>query len=599
MCGFTGWFDFSPPPREVLERMTHALQHRGPDDMGLYCRGPVGLGHQRLAIIDVAAGAQPMVEGLFALAYNGEIYNFIELREELKLLGHQFHTQCDTEVLFHALMEWKEGALSRLQGMFAFAFWDGETLLLARDPMGVKPLYICQIGRKWVFGSELKALLEHPAVSREIDLEAVGLYLECQYIPAPYSIYQKIRKLEAGHWLKIGEGVAEEGCYWMPNYEPKQQMGEEEAVIALEQQLRRSVRSMLVADVPVGAFVSGGVDSSLIAALMQQEGGKRIEVFSIGVEHEESEQKYAAQVAQYLGATFHPLQLCVKDFAKAMETVFDEPLGDQAALPTLLLSQWARPFVSVVLTGEGADEVFAGYSNYTKRLHESVLCDRYGFLALRSLYRLMPEKLRKNRLVKALSRPRSRRYTTIPSLYDSETHPSIFTKDLLMAQRGGLEVLAEKHFLTCESEDYLDRMLHIDQRLWLADDLLAKVDRSTMAHSLEARVPYLDHQLVEFAASLPSHLKLRGQEGKYLLKKVARQFLPHDIVYRPKRGFVMPLKEWIEGELAPCAQDALSEGGLLGRNLLRDGFREQNPTRLYALMSLEFWFRRYAPNYRL
>ncbi len=583
MCGFTGWFDPQPQAREVLEKMSSALVHRGPDASGIYLNGPVGLGHRRLSIIDLAASQQPMACGRCVLAYNGELYNFRSLRRELEALGHRFLTEGDTEVLLHALMEWKEAVLPRLQGMFAFAFWDGKSLLLARDHFGVKPLYICQNGERILFASEIKSLLEHPAVSREIDPDAIGLYLECQYIPAPHSIFRQVRKLPPAHYLRFPGGEPQR--YWSPHYLPKFEGDEESAVDQLEKELRRSVQSMLVADVPLGAFVSGGIDSSLIASLMQQVSGKRAKIFSIAL----GEQEHASRVAAYLDAEYYPLPVNANDMIGALDQMFDEPFGDQAALPTLLLSQLTRQHVKVVLTGEGADEVFAGYSNYTKRLKEAHHCEKYRLL--RYLYPFSPLKLRKNRLFKALSRPPSRRYTTIPSLFDREMHSSI----LQLQTTTALEDLAEPHYFACDSTEYLDRMLHIDQNLWLPDDLLTKVDRATMTHSLEARVPYLDHHLVEFAARLPSHFKL----GKSILKKVAsRGYLPPEITHRQKWGFVIPLHEWMEGELKPLMTDVLAT--LQTRKIFAPRFlkKRHHATRLFSLLSLELWFRRYAPNYR-
>lgn len=592
MCGFTGWFDPRPEGREVLERMTAALVHRGPDDRGIYCQGQIGFGHQRLAIIDLAASLQPMVYGKCILAYNGELYNFRELRRELEELGHKFRTEGDTEVLLRALIEWKEAAVPRLRGMFAFAFWDGESLLLARDHVGVKPLYICWDQGRLLFASEIKSLLEHPAVSREIDSSAIALYLECQYIPAPFSIFRQIRKLLPAHFLKLKDGQIEQRRYWTPQYLPKFEFDEETALEQLDSQLRRSVSSMLVADVPIGAFVSGGVDSSLIAALMQAEMGRKAKIFSIGLDHVHSEQEHAARVASHLGADFYPLVVQASDMMGALDQLFDEPFGDQAALPTLLLSKLTRNHVKVVLTGEGADEVFAGYSNYSKRLKEAPISARWSRI-YSPFHRFLPEKLRKNRICKAMSRPLSRRYATIPNLFDSEIHSSLLTRSFRSEKHVLLDEMAERHYFACDSNEYLDKMLHIDTSLWLPDDLLTKVDRATMAYSLEARVPYLDHHLIEFAARLPAHFKMRGSEGKYLLKRLAAQFLPPEIVYRPKWGFVIPLHEWMARELKPMVDDAMAT--LFQRKIIRPRV-ERNATRLFALLSLELWFRRYAPN---
>jgi asparagine synthase (glutamine-hydrolysing) len=611
MCGFTGWVDSDPQSIQTLEKMTETMISRGPDASGLFLKGTVGLGHRRLSIIDIEGSQQPMLslDGRYALSYNGEVYNFRELREELISIGRSFQTKGDTEVVLHALIVWGEEAIARFSGMFAFAFWDRdtETLLLARDHLGVKPLYIYRDAKRIVFGSEIKAILAHPAVSREINPNAIGLYLECQYIPAPETIYQKIQKVPPAYVLRYQRGCLDQRCYWTPSYYPKWDCSEEEAIEMLEKELRRSVRSMLVSDVPVGAFVSGGIDSSLIAALMQQESGKKTEMFSIALNHTHGEQQHAARVAEYLGASFHPLVVTAGDLMGALDHMFDEPFGDQAALPTLLLSKLTRKHVKVVLTGEGADEIFAGYSNYPKRLRDARLCARLHATPLPYLYPLLPAKLRKSRICKAFARPLSRRYTTIPTLFCREIYRSLLTRPFLNAQTNSLEHFAEGYFYECDSEEYLDKMLHIDTRLWLADDLLTKVDSSTMAYSLEARVPYLDYRLVEFAARLPPQFKLRGFEGKILLKMLSsRGLLPQEIANRPKWGFVMPLGDWLAKDLKPVVDDALSESGLLGRNIfqkksivkLRDQTKKSDAMRLFSLLSLELWFRKNAPEYR-
>lgn len=617
MCGFAGWFDLQPQAIEVLESMTEALAHRGPDAFGYHHSGPIALGHRRLSIIDLAASRQPMLspDGRYSLAYNGELYNFRELRRELQSLGCHFITEGDTEVLLQALIQWREQALVRLQGMFAFAFYDAKKreLLLARDHLGVKPLYICQNNSSLFFASELKALVHHPDVSREIDPNAIGLYLECQYIPAPFTIYKQIQKLKPAHFLLFKDGRAEQKRYWTPSYAPKSHFDEETALERLEVELRRSVASMLVSDVPLGAFVSGGLDSSLIASLMQAESGKKVKIFHIGFGPSlNSEHEHAEKVASYLGAEHYPLIVETGDILKALDywvDAFDEPFGDQAALPTLLLSQLTRQHVKVVLTGEGADEVFAGYSNYAKRLKEARYSRWLGsaFSPLRHLYPLFPAQLRKNRLFKTFGRPLSRRYTTIPNLFDRELHPSLFSRSFLSSQKTHLEHLAESHFCNCNSPDYLDKMLHIDCNLWLADDLLTKVDRSTMAFSIEARVPYLDHRLVEFAAQLPTHFKLKQNTGKYLLKRLASKgYLPPEITDRPKWGFVLPLRQWMAKELQPKLNDALPS--LEKRNIFRPNViarlrqeesdhRRLHATRLWSLLALELWFRKYAPDY--
>jgi asparagine synthase (glutamine-hydrolysing) len=592
MCGFTGWFDPSPASQSVLEQMTASLAHRGPDAEGFFYQPPIALGHRRLSIVDLAHSHQPMVFGSYSLAYNGEVYNFRELRQELAALGHQFQTNGDTEVVLHALIEWRESAFPRLQGMFALAFWNGASLLLARDHLGVKPLYFSHQNDKLFFASEIKALLIHPAISRDINLDALGLYLECQYIPAPYSIFKHIEKLPPAHYLKFEAGQKTCHRYWIPSYLPKHTFDEETAINTLAAHLRRSVQSMLIADVPIGVFVSGGIDSSLIATLAQEVSGEKATLFSLCL----GEEAYAAHLRAHLGANYHPLSITPADMVSALDDLFDEPLGDQAALPTLLLSKLTRKHVKVVLTGEGADEIFGGYSNYVKRLQEAPLAASYGTWPFQRLYPYLPMKLRKSRLCKAMGRPLSRRYATIPNLFDRETHRSILT----FPTTTSLEDLAEPHFHACDSDEYLDKMLHIDQNLWLADDLLTKVDRATMTHSIEARVPYLDHHLVEFSARLPAHFKIHGAERKYLIRRVAEKcHVPQEIIHRSKQGFVLPLHTWMAGPLKPWINDAFLTLG--ERGLFRGRFFHKNHhgTRLFALLSLELWLRKFAPDFRV
>ena len=541
MCGFVGWLDKAPADRSVLERMTTTLAHRGPDAAGYHLDGPIALGHRRLAVIDLAASQQPMLTpcGRYALAYNGELYNFKTLRAELQNRGVQFRTNGDTEVLLQSLIAWGDDALPRLEGMFAFAFWDkqAESLLLARDPLGIKPLNIYQGGERILFASELKAILAHPGVSRDIDLDALQLYLECQYIPAPFTIFKQIRKLQPARALRVQNGQTHEWTYWNPSYEPKWPATEAELTDQLEAELKRSISSMLVADVPLGAFVSGGIDSSLVAALMKDVGQSRPKIFNLGFvgNTSHSEHEYAARVAQHIDADHHPLMVQPGDVIEAFDQwvdVYDEPFGDQAALPTMLLSRLTRQHVTVALSGEGADEVFAGYSNYGKRLREAKTAARLGhpLSPLPLIYPLLPATLRKDRIIKAASRPLARRYVTIPNHFDRELHNGILNPALTRQTSVQLELLAEEAYANCQATGYLDKLLTIDQKLWLPDDLLTKVDRATMAYSLEARVPYLDHKLVEFAARLPAGMKLHGRNTKYLLKKVAERYLPSEVV---------------------------------------------------------------------
>jgi asparagine synthase (glutamine-hydrolysing) len=621
MCGITGFLSAAADGSIILRRMTTRLAHRGPDAEGFYENPPAQLGHRRLAVLDLETGRQPLFneDGNIAVVFNGEIYNFAELRSVLQQRGHQFVTRSDTEVLVHGYEEYGDELLSRLRGMFAFAIWDQRRrrLLIARDHLGVKPLYYHWHDGLFAFASELKALLEHPRVSRELDTEALGLFLECQYIPAPRSIYRDIHKLPAGHALVVEAGAMRTFRYWRPDYSEKLTLSEPQAVELVERELRESVRLMLVADVPLGAFVSGGIDSSLIAALMTQEAGRPIDTFNLGFAGgvAESEHEYAQQVARHIGSRHHSLMLAPDDVLTAFSgwlNIFDEPFADSAALPTMMLAQFARQQVTVVLTGEGADEVFGGYGNYPRRLKTERLAAVLGhrWSPLPTLARCLPARLRKDRLLKAIVNPIERRYTTIPNVFDVALRPELYTAAFLARQQESMADYAEDYYAECNSASYLDRIMHVDLRLWLPDDLLTKVDRATMAYSLEARVPYLDHRFVEVCARLAPDLKCRGMTGKYLLKKLAERHLPHGIVHRGKQGFFMPMSQWLGRELRPLVYDCLGPQGLARRGILRPQALEQllgqhyserrnHAGRLWALLVLEQWFRCFAPDFSL
>jgi asparagine synthase (glutamine-hydrolysing) len=619
MCGLAGYLGPEVLADEVLARMTRCLAHRGPDDERYYRAATVALGFRRLSVIDVAGSPQPMStpDGELTCVFNGEIYNFAAVRRELAARGHAFRTNGDTEVLLYAYREYGERMLEHLQGMFAFALWDrpAQRLFLARDHLGVKPLYYHWDGKTLVFGSELKALVEHPGVRRELDLDALGLYLESQYIPSPKSVYRHVRKLEPGHALLVEDGKLSVRAYWRPDYSSKMQLEDSEALAGLEAELRRSVESMLVSDVPLGSFLSGGVDSSVVSALMADIARRPIDTFTLGFRGETavSEHSHAALVSRHIGAKNHVLMIDPGDMLAALERwteVFDEPFADPAALPTMLLAKLAREHVTVALTGEGADEVFSGYGNYRKRVSEERISGILGarISPLRYLVRALPARARKDRLLRAIGEPLSRRYVTIPMVFDPALHSSLLSAGFLAARETGMADYAERFFDECNSAHYIDKLMYIDARLWLPDDLLTKVDRATMAHSLEARVPYLDHRLFEFCARLDPALKQRGRTGKYLLKKLAEKLLPREIVHRPKQGFFPPLTEWFAGRLKDEACAALAR--LDARGLFRQGVlpgliaehysgRRNHSGRLWALFVLEKWFRRYASGFLL
>jgi asparagine synthase (glutamine-hydrolysing) len=617
MCGIAGYMSSAPTATDVLERMTRSLAHRGPDAEGFFREGPAALGHRRLSVIDLEGSPQPMstADGDLTIVYNGEIYNYRELRSELQSRGHVFRTRGDTEVLLHAYREFGTGMLERLRGMFAFAIWERsrQRMLLARDPFGVKPLYYSWDGRTLVFGSELKAVRAHPAVGSELDLDALGLYVECQYIPAPLTAYRNIRKLPAAHGMLVEDGSIGTWQYWKLGYLNKVSMSEQEAVDATEAALRESIRGMLIADVPLGCLLSGGVDSSLVAALASDILGRSVDTFHLGfnVESPSNEHVEAEKVARHIGARHHVLLLDPSDLLGGLDDwidIFDEPFGDPAALPTMLLSQLARRDVTVVLTGEGADEILGGYDNYQKRLNEERISGVLGsrFSPLRYVVPHLPALLRRDRILRPIGEPVARRYATIPNIFDQAVLPTLFTPQFQAQRASTIVDYAERFYLECDSPHYVERIMHVDARLWLIDDLLVKVDRATMSVSLEARVPYLDHRFAEFAASLPPLAKRRPETGKYVLKKLAERYLPRDLVYRRKKGFTLPLSEWIAGPLRAGMNDAMA--GLAKRGIFRDGVLDRlmaqqergrsRTGRLWTLLILERWLARYAPDFR-
>ncbi len=623
MCGIAGFVSDTVFAPEVLAAMTRSLAHRGPDADGFLSSGPAHLGHRRLSVIDIEGSRQPMTspDGQVALVFNGEIYNFAALREELARGGWVFRSAGDTETILAGWQAWGEGVVTRLRGMFAFALWDArtQTLFAARDHLGVKPFHYALSGGTFVFGSEMKAVLAHPAVGTAIDPVALRLYLECQFIPAPHSVFGSVRKLLPGQTLTFAQGKLAVRDYWRPDYRDKLVLTDDEAVDAVDRELRASVAGMLVADVPLGAFVSGGVDSSLVAAVMTNLTGAPIDTFNVGFEGgvAVSEHEEAARVARHIGSRHHALMLSPDHVLDAFDhwlDVFDEPFADQAALPTMLLSGFARREVTVVLTGEGADEVFGGYSNYRTRVREEGYTRWLGhrFSPVPAIVKALPLAWRKDRFLRSLVEPLPRRYRTIPNVFDSLLHGELLSPAFLAATAGAPDVgsIAATAFAEAGDAPYLDRLLNVDTRLWLPDDLLTKVDRATMTHSLEARVPYLDHRFVDFCARLEPAQKIRERDHKHVLKRVAERYLPADIVRRGKQGFVMPLSEWLAGRLAHEVDDHLGPQGLERRGLFRAGAlatllaehrggRRNHAGRVWALLILERWFRRYAPSWSI
>jgi asparagine synthase (glutamine-hydrolysing) len=596
MCGIAGIFHcgtVKPVDPARVGRMCDAIVHRGPDDSGVWTAPGVGLGFRRLAIIDLAGSAQPMAsaDGRAMLVFNGEIYNFRELRRELTGLGAHFRTDGDGEVILAAYQKWGVDCLQRLHGMFAFALYDLDkrTLFLARDRLGVKPLFMASLSDgSLAFASELKGLLAHPLLRRAVDPLAVEDYLAWGYVPDHRSILKGIEKLPAGHYRLLRHG-ARPGApvrWWDISFAERRKGKPADLEAELLHHLREAVTSRMIADVPLGAFLSGGVDSSSVVALMAQASRQPVKTCSIGFDVAAlDETSYADEVARLFGTDHHARTVSADQFADigALAAIFDEPFADASALPTWRVSRLARETVTVALSGDGADEAFAGYRRQVFHAHEE------------RARRWLPQGLRKSVLgglgevyPKADWAPRSLRLkTTLLSLAGTgaegyaralsvtppELRQALYTQDFANSL-GGYQAEAPLIRLMDDApaRSGLDRAQYADLAFWLPGDILTKVDRTSMAASLEAREPLLDHRLVEFAATLPEGLRVHGMQGKYLLKKAMRRYLPEKILYRPKQGFVTPIAEWLRGPLASEARAIATSAALARTGWFRPSF---------------------------
>ena len=623
MCGIAGRFNFRsgrPVDRGVLAGMCDLIAHRGPDEAGIFTDGAIGLGHRRLSIIDLTpTGCQPMTaaNGLATIAFNGEIYNFPDLRRDLEARGHRFRGRSDTEILLAAYLEYGIDCLSRLRGMFAFAIWDARdrSLFIARDRVGKKPLHYRVDEDGIAFASEAKAFFAEPSFSASPDLEAISHYLTYQYVPSPFSAFAGVRKLPPGSYLRVRDGEVTVHRYWRLRYTPKRVIGEDEAAAELLERLREAVRIRLVSDVPLGAFLSGGVDSSTIVALMAQLSSGKVKTYSIGFDEKEyDELPYARLVAQRYGTDHHEF-VVRPDAAAIIPTLvwhYDEPYADESAVPSYYLSQMTRQHVTVALNGDAGDENFSGYSRYAldPRL------DRFDRL---------PAPLRRAALRIVAAAPRATRSDTLVARAQRWAERAAGSRETRYARRmmhftpemkrrlcvGELADIAARHdssrilldtFAATDATDFIDAMLDVDVNHYLPDCLLVKVDIATMAHGLEGRSPMLDHEFMEFAATLPPDLKRRGREGKVILRKAARSLLPAEILDRKKMGFGVPLDHWFRGDLREMASDLLLGGpgaarGLLDGRVVRRMVEEHATGRsawqdqLWNLLMLEQWFR--------
>jgi len=624
MCGIVGIVrnDGKPVDEQLLGRMNNAIRHRGPDEDGFYINGSVGLAMRRLAIIDLKSGQQPIhnQDRTSWIVFNGEIYNYLELREKLEKLGHTFYTNSDTEAIVHAYDEFGADCPKHLRGMFVFAIWNTtkQELFIARDRMGKKPLLYADVNGQLVFGSEFSALLVHPDVSRDINPEALDYYLAFMCIPAPLTAYRAIRKLEPAHWLRWRNGNIELGCYWQPDFTNKIDISEEEAGERTIEILRDAVKVRLMSEVPLGAFLSGGIDSSAVVALMSQESSERVKTFSIGFEEQDfSELHHARRVAEHVGADHHEF-IVRPDAVEVLPLLVDhygEPYADSSAVPTYYVARETRKHVTVALNGDGGDESFAGY-------------ERYIAMGLTEKYRKIPSFLRESmirqavnmiptdptrrskiksaqRLLAVVERPKAGRYMKWMSVFDDELKEPLYTDSFRQQTQGANATgILENWFKRANGIGTVDTLLLTDQMTYLPNDLLVKVDIATMAVSLEARSPFLDHHVIEFAASLPQNLKLRRLTGKYLLKKVLRKLLPSENLTRRKMGFGVPIGHWFRGKMQPFLREVILSEKALGRGLFKPEAVKQlvdlhvraerdYSHQLWTLLMLELWFNRF------
>jgi asparagine synthase (glutamine-hydrolysing) len=628
MCGITGFINNSneKADRGILERMNRAILHRGPDEDGFYVYDNVGLAMRRLSIIDLAGGQQPIynTDRTKWIVYNGEVYNYRELRQGLLERGRELYTSSDTEAVVQLYDEFGADSLLHLRGMFAFAIWDetDKSLFLARDRVGKKPLlYSLLPDGGIVFGSEFTALLEHPGISREVDFEALDSYMSYLCVPAPMTAFKHIRKLEPGHWLRWKDGEIETRRYWQPDFSKKIKISEEEAIEETTRILRESTRLRMISEVPLGAFLSGGVDSSAVVALMAQESSQPVKTFSIGFEEQDySELKYAKKVAEHVGAEYN--EFVVKpnaiDILPTLVEHYGEPFADPSAIPTYYVARETRRYVTVALNGDGGDESFVGY-------------ERHVAMRFANTYKRLPLTLRRSLIEPALSsvptpvnfrnrltrvqrflRSASRegydRYFRWLSTFDPEAKSELYTSQFQQLRNGNEPAeLLSKYFANVNGSGSIDASLMADLMHYLPNDLLVKVDIASMANSLEARSPFLDHHLIEFAATLPENLKQKGFGTKSLLKKVAARLVPSDVIYRQKMGFAVPIRYWLGNELQDFTKDILLSDTAKNRGLFHAPYvaglideqqagTHDNSWKIWTLLMLELWFRRFIDN---
>jgi asparagine synthase (glutamine-hydrolysing) len=621
MCGICGFYDYKThdrADRHVLDDMLNVIRHRGPDDSGEYLDQDVALGMRRLSIIDLSGGKQPISneDGTIVTVFNGEIYNFQVLREQLASRGHALRTASDTEVIVHLYEDFGEDCVQHLRGMFGFALWDARRrrLFVARDRLGIKPLYFAVSGGRLIFGSEIKAILQHPVAQVHLNIEGLSKFLSLKYVPAPHTMFEGVYALPPGCSLTCDANGIKIRRYWDVSFTNRGtgERSEESYAEQLDALLRECVKLHLVSDVPFGAFLSGGLDSSTIVALMSHFLNEPVKTYSVGFQGDAeafSELPYARMVAKKYETDHHEVFIRPHDLINLSEKVvwhLDQPVADEACLANYMVAELASRQVKMVLTGEGGDELFAGYARYAgERLSPLFqhLPRAAKSVALAASGRL-PGLRRQKVALYALCQPDEvNRLVNWFPLFNSEAKQALLSEDLKQYVNGGdASAVFAEHLARTDATDPLNRMLYVDTKLWLPDDLLARGDKMSMAASLEARVPLLDHQLVEFAAALPQHLKVKGLTRKYLLRKVGQALLPPEIIRRKKKGFPMPVSLWFRKEARSFLRDVLSPSALQRRGLFNPAFVEKllsehengfadHGSLLWGLLSIELWQR--------
>lgn len=624
MCGIAGFIskekDAPEMEREILlDKMCKIITHRGPDEQGLAVEGRAALGMRRLSIIDLKSGQQPIYteDGNLFIVFNGEIYNYRELKKELESRGHRFKTNSDTETILLAYKEFGAECLQYLRGMFAFAIWNktDESLFIARDRVGKKPLFYSLTEKgNFVFGSELKVLQTHGEISNEMDYSALDAYLTFGYVPEEFCIFRGVEKLAPGHFLTFKDGKIETKKYWDFRYEKNSEIKtESEYIENLRELLKESVKIRLISEVPLGAFLSGGVDSSTIVGLMSQISASPVKTFSIGFNEDSfDELKYARIAAKHFNTEHHEF-IVTPDLVETVDELvwhFDEPFADPSSLPTFMVSKMARDFVTVVLSGDGGDELFAGYTRYVtdkKRSGLEKLPSALRKNLLKPLSEALPHSAKGKNYLYNVSLEAIERYIDSISHFGALQRKSLYSASFLQKMNGDFGK-AEANFgqiaRSVSTGIPIDNLLYLDSKTYLVSDILTKVDRMSMATSLEARVPLLDHKLIEFVTNIPSELKLKGLETKYIFRQAVKGIVPDEILNRPKQGFGVPLNEWINLQLKDKIHETLSEQKTLERGFFDAKYikilldeharkRRDHSYSLWILYILELWQRRF------